>query len=135
MRGDPRVDAVVLLDSLYAGYTDDRRSLDRARLAPFVAAAREARAGGPSLFLTHTEIATPGYGSTAEVASFLLAELGVTASAVDEPVAPGSYPLRRIFEDGRLWIRGYAGADRDAHCAQLHLLPGVLRDAVLPSLR
>jgi hypothetical protein len=134
-RRDGRIDAVVLLDSLYAGYTDDRRSLDRARLAPFLAAAREARAGGPTLFLAHTEIPTPGYGSTAEVASFLLAELGVSASPVDEPVAPGSYPLRRMYEEGRLWIRGYAGADRDAHCAQLHLLPGVLREMVLPALR
>ena len=135
-RRDPRVEAVVLLDSLYAGYTDARRTLDRARLAPFLGAAREALAGGPALFLTHTEIATPGYGSTAEVASYLLAELGVTASPVDEgSSAAGPFPLRRTFEEGRLWIRGYAGADRDAHCAQLHLLPGVLRDAVLPALR
>jgi hypothetical protein len=134
-RGDPRVGAVILLDSLYAGYVDDRRSLDRARLAPFLAAARAALAGGPSLFLTHTEIATPGYGSTAEVASYLLAELGVTASTVDEGPGAGAYPLRRVFEQGRLWIRGYAGRDRDAHCAQLHLLPSVLRDAVLPALQ
>ena len=134
-RADPRVEAVVLLDSLYAGYVDDHRSLDRARLAPFLGAARAALAGGPSLFLTHTEIATPGYGSTAEVASYLLAELGAAAAAVDEGPAAGAYPLHRVFEQGRLWIRGYAGADRDAHCAQLHLLPSVLRDTVLPALR
>jgi hypothetical protein len=142
-RHDPRIEAVVLLDSLYAGYTDDgsarpgaRRTLDRARIAPFLGAARVALGGGPALFLTHTQIATPGYGSTAEVASFLLAELGVAAAAVDEEAsAAAPYPLRRLFEQGHLWIRGYAGADRDAHCAQLHLLPGVLRDAVLPALR
>jgi hypothetical protein len=136
-RHDPRIDAVVLLDSLYAGYTDSaRRTLDRARIAPFLGAARAALAGGPALFLTHTQIATPGYGSTAEVASFLLAELGVTAAAVDEEASAAvPYPLRRLFEQGHLWVRGYAGADRDAHCAQLHLLPGVLRDAVLPALR
>ncbi len=127
---------MILLDSLYAGYTDDRRTLDRARLAPFLDVARAARAGGPAFFLTHTAIATPGYGSTAEVASFLLAELGVTAAPVDDGAErAASYPLRRIFEEGRLWIRGYAGADRDAHCAQLHLLPGMLRDAILPALR
>jgi hypothetical protein len=139
-RRDPRIDAVILLDSLYAGYTDGRRTLDRARLAPFLGVAREALAGGPTLFLTHTEIVTPGYGSTAEVASFLLAELGARAAPVNEGVdegasAAGAYPLRRLFEGGRLWIRGYAGADRDAHCAQLHLLPGVLRETVLPALR
>jgi hypothetical protein len=135
-RRDGRIDAVILLDSLYAGYTDGRRTLDRARLAPFLSVAREALAGGPALFLTHTEIATPGYGSTAEVASYLLAELGVKAAAIDEgESAAGLYSLRRTFEGGRLWIRGYAGADRDAHCAQLHLLPGVLREAVLPAPR
>ncbi len=134
-RHDPRIQAVILLDSLYAGYTDDRRTLDRARLAPFVGVARAALGGGPALFLTHTAIVTPGYGSTAEVASFLLAELGIKATAVDDGATTGSYPLRRMFEDSHLWIRGYAGADRDAHCAQLHLLPGVLRDAILPALR
>ncbi len=50
-RPDPRIQAIVLLDSLYAGYVDDRRTLDAARLAPFLAAARAARAGGPTLFL------------------------------------------------------------------------------------
>ena len=95
-RHDPRIEAVVLLDSLYAGYTDvARRVLDRARLAPFLDAARAARAGGPALFLTHTAIATPGYGSTGEVASFLLAELGASAAPVDEePSASSPYPLR-----------------------------------------
>ncbi len=122
-RRDPRVQAVVLLDSLYAGYTDDRRTLDRARLGPFLGVARAALGGGPAFFLTHTAIATPGYGSTAEVASYLLAELGVTAAPVDEGAPAAAYPRTRMFEEGHLWIRGYAGADRDAHCAQLHLLP------------
>src|SRR5262249_528496 len=133
-RRDPRVQAVILLDSLYAGYAPGdessarRRVPDRARLAPFVGAARAALAGGPAFFLTHTEIVTPGYASTGEVASFLVAELGVTASAAEEGSSTlGAYPLRKTFEDGHLWIRGYAGGDRDAHCAQLHLLPSVLR--------
>jgi hypothetical protein len=39
-----------------------------------------------------------------------------------------------MAEQGRLWIRGYAGGDRDAHCAQLHLLPRILKEAVMPGL-
>jgi hypothetical protein len=116
----------------------NRRALDRARIAPFLGAARAARGGGPPFYLTHTEIATPGYGSTAEVASYLLHELGVEAAAVsagdDGTSGAQAYPLRRTFEEGHLWIRGYAGADRDAHCAELHLLPSVLREAVMPAL-
>lgn len=135
-RREPRVEGVILLDSLYAGYAEaSRRLVDRARVAPFLDVARGAIAGGPAFFLSHTEIATPGYASTGEVASFLLAELGLSASAVDEASASaGAYPLRRLAEQGRLWIRGYAGADRDAHCAQLHLLPSVLRDVILPAM-
>jgi hypothetical protein len=134
-RPHPRIEGVVLMDSLYAGYPNSgTRTLEHGQVGPFVAAARAARAGGPVFHLTHTAIATPGYASTAEVASFLLAELGVTAAAVDDGSSAGErFPLRRMFEDGRLAIRGYAGADRDAHCAQLHLLPAILRDAVLPA--
>lgn len=135
-RKTPRIDAVVLLDSLYAGYANGGRALEHGQLADFVAAARAARTGGPALYLTHTAIATPGYASTGEVATFLLRELGVAATAIDDAAGSGDrFPLTRVFEDGRLWIRGYAGNDRDAHCAQLHQLPGVLRKAVLPGLR
>jgi hypothetical protein len=136
--GSARVDAVVLLDSLYAGYVGDGAAretrLDRARVAPFLGAARAALGGGAPFFLTHTAIATPGYGSTAEVASYLLDQLGLEAAPVLEDVGAGTFPLKRTAESGQLWIKGYAGADRDAHCAQLHLLPGILRDAILPRL-
>jgi hypothetical protein len=135
VRSASRVDAVVLMDSLHAGYTGDTRTLDQARVAPFLDAARAALGGGPAFYLTHTEIATPGYASTSEVASFLLAALGVIPSPVSDADGAGPYPLRSTAEQGRLWIRGYAGADRDAHCAQLHLLPRILRDAILPGLR
>lgn len=135
-RRTPAIDAVILLDSLYAGYSGGGRAIEHGQLATFVEAARAARAGGPAFYLTHTAIATPGYASTSEVASFLLRELGAAATPIDDGAAAAErFPLLRLFEDGRLSIRGYAGADRDAHCAQLHLLPTVLRDAVLPALK
>lgn len=134
-RRTTRIDAVVLLDSLYAGYLGSGHALVHGQIAPFVDAARAAMAGGPAFYLTHTAIPTPGYASTGEVATFLLGELGVAATPVDDNGNAERFPLSRLFEDGHLWIRGYAGADRDAHCAQLHLLPSVLRSAVLPALR
>lgn len=134
-RRTPRVAAVVMLDSLYAGYANAGRTLQHGQLATFVEAARAARGGGPSFFLTHTAILTPGYASTAEVASFLLAELGVTATTTIDSAGTGErFPLTRVFEEEKLAIRGYAGADRDAHCAQLHLLTSVLRETVLPRI-
>lgn len=135
-RGTPRVGAVVLLDSLYAGYANaGARTLEHGQLAPFVAFARAARGGGAPFFLTHTAIATPGYASTAEVATFLLGELGVVPTPVDDGAAAAErFPLTRLYEEGRLTVRGYAGGDRDAHCAQLHLLPSILRESILPAL-
>jgi hypothetical protein len=133
-RAHPRIEAVILLDSLYAGYPAGKRSIEHGQLGSFLDAARSALRGGPLFYLTHTAIATPGYASTGEVASFLLQELGAHATPI-EANAGDAHPLLRLYEAGHLSIRGYGGGDRDAHCAQLHLLPGILRSAVLPALR
>ncbi len=127
----PRLEALILLDSLYASYAPGGHDVDPVTLRPFLQAARDALAGGPTFFLTHTTIAPPGYASTGEVATFFLQQLGLRAAAV-EPYPGDVRFLRRIAEEGHLAIRGYEGADRDAHCSQLHLLPTVLRDTVLP---
>jgi hypothetical protein len=129
------VAAVVLMDSLYAGYLPGRHVLEHGQVAPFVEAARVAATGGPLFYLTHTDIRTPGYASTSEVATFLLSELGVAATAVETEGSDAPSPLRRLHETGRLIVRGYGGDSRDGHCAQLHLLPGILRETVLPTLR
>jgi hypothetical protein len=132
-RPDPRLAAIVLLDSLYAGYLAGRHTVEHGQIPLFLEAARRARLGTSALYLTHTAIGTPGYASTGEVASYLLDELGVKATPVDADPRE-AHALTRIFEEGRLVIRGYAGADRDAHCAQLHLLPSILRETILPGL-
>ena len=135
-RPHPRVGAVVLLDSLYAGYMPGKNELVHGQLPLFVEAAKAALRGGPPFVLTHSGIMTPGYASTEQVASYLMDELGVRPSAVEHGAAPEqAAPLVRLFEESRLAIRGFAGADRDAHCAHLRLLPGVLRELVLPALR
>jgi hypothetical protein len=131
-RPHPRLEALLLLDSLYAGYAPGGRDIDPITLHPFLDAARAALAGGPRFFLAHTAIATPGYASTGEVATYFLEQLGLRADRID-PTPGDLRPLRRIVERGHLSIRGYDGADRDAHCSQLHLLPTLLRDTVLPN--
>jgi hypothetical protein len=133
-RPHPRLEALILLDSLYASYAPGGREVEPATLRPFLQSAREALTGGPTFFLTHTAIATPGYASTGEVATFFLAQLGLHATPV-EPYPGDVRFLHRIAEEGHLVIRGYEGADRDAHCSQLHLLPSILRDTVLPARR
>ncbi len=132
-RPDPRLAAIVLLDSLYAGYLAGKHTVEHGQLPLFLEAARRARGSTSAFYLTHTAIGTPGYASTGEVASYLLDELGVKTTPVDSDPRE-LHALTRIFEEGRLVIRGYAGADRDAHCAQLHLLPSILRETIVPGL-
>ncbi len=132
-RPDRRLEAIVLLDSLYAGYLAGKRTVEHGQIPLFLEVARQARSSATAFYLTHTAIGTPGYASTGEVASYLLAELGVKATPVDSDPRE-AHALTRMFEEGRLVIRGYAGADRDAHCAQLHLLPSILRETILPGL-
>lgn len=128
----PRIEAVILLDSLHAGYAPDGRSPAATQLAPFLATARDAVRGASLFYLTHSEIPTEGYASTSETASFLLEQLGVQpAEASPDPLDP--LPLRRMLEEGRFFLRGYRGADKSAHCAHLRLLPAILRDHVLPA--
>jgi hypothetical protein len=124
----------VLLDSLYAGYKPGKRALEHGQAAPFVRAARAAAEGGPIFFLTTTEIETEGYASSSETAEFLLRELGARQTPIERAVASGDeLLLLRSFDRGSLFVRGYAGKGKGDHCAQLRVLPGVLRKQVLPS--
>jgi hypothetical protein len=126
------LDALILLDSLYAGYAAGRTELLPGQLGPFVAMAEAAARGGPILYLTHTAVPTSGYASTEQTASFLLQQLG--ASAIDvTPIEGDPAPLVRMYDGGSLYIRGYGGGTRDDHCAQIRLLPGILAEHVLPA--
>jgi hypothetical protein len=128
-----RLGAVVLLDSLHAGYAQGKRSLEHGQLAPFVAAARAAAEGGPLFYLTHSAIVTDDYASTSETADFVLRELGVHAQFV--PTEPSDkVQLEWSYEKNQLFVRGYSGADKDAHCEQLRLLLPIVRDHVLGAL-
>ncbi|WP_437971750.1 hypothetical protein WMF04_21675 [Sorangium sp. So ce260] len=147
-RGSSHVDALILLDSLYASYMPGQTSLVQGQLAPYVALANAAARGAPVFYLTHTETPTSGYASTKEVATFLLRELGASPIAVSSsgdgapPGAPGlgaeeagdALRLTRMYDGGGLYVRGYASAGAGGHCAQLRLLPAILAEHVLPAL-
>lgn len=129
---DARLDALILLDSLYAGYVSGRAALVPGQLAPFVARANAAARGGPLFYLTHTAVPTYGYAPTGEVAAFLLRELGADPIPVT-PADGDPFQLSRMYDGGSLYVRGYAGATREDHCAQLRLLPAILAEHVLPA--
>jgi hypothetical protein len=131
-RPHERLEALVLLDSLYAGYKPGKRALEHGQVAPFVRAARTAAEGGPLFYLTTTDIDTDGYASSSETADFLLRELGAKTTDLARAAAAEELTLLRSFDRGALFVRGYAGKGKGDHCAQLRLLPGILRRHVLP---
>jgi hypothetical protein len=114
-RPHEQLEALVLLDSLHATYAPGGQTIVPQQLAPFLAVAHAAAEGGPLFYLTHGEIRPGTYASTAEVGAFLLQNVG--------------------GERGRLFVRGYPGDTKDAHCAHLRLLVPILREHVLPSWR
>jgi hypothetical protein len=130
--GRANIEALILLDSLHAGYGAGTSRLEAGQLPLFVESARSAARGGLLFYLTHTAIPTDGYASTTETSAFLLRELDVTASPVTpDPESP--IRMTEIFEKGQLFVRGYAGTAKEDHCAQLRLLPSILLEHVLPA--
>lgn len=112
---DPRLRALVLLDSLHASYDVAGRGIAPGALDSFERFARAAADGGPLLYVTHTEIEPDGYASTRETAEDLL-------------VAAGG-------ERGNLHVRAYPGANAEAHCDQLRLIGDIVTTFVRPALR
>ena len=139
-----RVSALLLLDSLYAGYAPNQRDIAKGSLDAYVEAARRAARGELPFFLSHSGVKTDGYASTSEVATALLDGLEATSVAVsgdteddDDDGEPQHAALRlvRMYDAGRFVIRGYGGAGPDDHCAHLRLLKRALTEEVLPAFR
>jgi hypothetical protein len=125
--------AVILLDSVHSAYEADGKTLVKASLNPFVALAERAIANEAILVLTHSEIRPPGYASTAEVAGFLLDQVGGRRRYAGLLGSHGVENKTR-FDRGQLHVRGYTGAGKPAHCAHIEMLPDILKTEVLPAM-
>ncbi len=114
------VDAVALIDGLHG----QRGALEH-QLAPFVDYARRAETGERFFFISHSSIDPPAFASTTEAAHYLLSALGEKPEAVRRDDR-GGLELVEYFSHGDFNVRGYAGNDKEDHCAQVMLL----RDAL-----
>ena len=135
---EERVDAVVLLDSLHAGYVKgpphDMNALHGVHvgsIASIVPFARRAAVGEKVLILTHSTVKPPGYAATGEVADFLLDALHLRRAPA-EGVTPLGIRLTSEVSVGGLSVRGYQGNDDVAHCAHVELLGHAVRDVLEP---
>ena len=121
-----RIDALIMADSIYAGYEGDPASkkVDPALMAGFREFARRAASGSKTFVVTHSAQIPPGYASTTETADDLIRSVRgeATAGRVDRG---GGWVQTREFRKGGLHVVGYeGGGGRGPHAAP----PADLRD-------
>lgn len=128
-----KVEAVVLLDSLHAGYQEGGKKgqVRAAQIAHFVDYADEAKKGKRFLFLSHSSIIPPGYASTTEVAQHVVSELGGKLKLAHRKDVLGLEMIDR-FDKGKLHVRGYVGDDKPDHCAHIGLIADVMKTHLVP---
>jgi hypothetical protein len=117
-----RVDAVLVLDGIHAGYNPDGSgAVDANGIAPFVRFAAEAAAGRKLMVITHSAITTHGYASSTETANAILAANRVERTEVDASTSPPPVKLAAALAafpiDGRRWLK----AKTAAHAGELHV--------------
>jgi hypothetical protein len=127
-----RVDALVLLDSLHAGYADEQqKTLKVPQIEPFIAFAKRAAAGHAFMFMSHSSIIPPGYASTTEVASYVVGELHGKLHKAKKHDVLGLEMIDR-FDRGGFHVRGYEGDDKPDHCAHIGLMKEVVGKHLQP---
>jgi len=126
------VDAVILLDSLHSGYSDEQtHTLKAEQLTPFIAFAKRAAAKQTFMFLSHSSIIPPGYASTTEVASYVIGQVGGKPQKAKREDVLGLDMIRK-FDKGNFHVRGYEGDDKPDHCAHIGLIAGIMKTHLLP---
>ncbi|AKT39444.1 hypothetical protein [Chondromyces crocatus] len=127
-----KVDSVILLDSLHAGYLDEQaKSLKVVQIEPFIEFARSASAKKKFMFLSHSSIIPPGYASTTEVADFMIKRLSGKSKKANRQDVLGLDMIRR-YDRGDFHVRGYTGDDKPDHCAHLGLMADIVRVHLQP---
>jgi hypothetical protein len=130
-----RIDAIVLLDSIFCGYDADTRRLKPDQIDPIRRYARKAAEGKALLSITHSEIETHAYLNALGTTNVLLDSLSLARSpaTVAQPMPAlssmvGVLPKARLValppvseaHRGGFHVRGYAGNGPVTH--MLHLV-------------
>lgn len=129
-----RISALVMLDSIYCGYTGDpaRKDLDPELMAGFVRFAEAAARGDKRLVISHSAQVPEGYASTTETADYLIKKLGGTRTA-EAQEWPGGLSQQSVFKLGGCEILGFAGTAADDHLRHLRAMASVAERALPPA--
>jgi hypothetical protein len=135
--GYKRIEFILLLDGLHAGYVNGQpgpkeSSLVAEDLEVFVNFARNAADGRKRLLVTHSEVFPGTFASTTETADYLLRQLGLKRKAV---LRWGPMLTQQLSEAGlgQFRILGFAGNSAPDHVDHLHVLADFLRQISEPS--
>lgn len=118
-----RINALVLADSLYAGYVenDGKKQVNPEQMTGFARFAKAAAAGQKSFILSYCQLQPDGYASTAETADFLVRSVGGNREKADEKWAE-SWQLRDRCQVKGFEVYGFEGAAGPDHMRHLHNL-------------
>jgi hypothetical protein len=119
-----RVQGVILLDGMHAGYLKEKNRPARVNpehVDPFVRFAQDAVAGKRHMLITHAEIVPGTYASNRETSDYLLAELRLARFATRQSW-PAGMQLLSETRQGRFQLLGYAGNSAADHVDHLHAL-------------
>ena len=127
-----KVEAVVLFDSLHAGYKEGTKSEVRGQqIQQFVDYAKMAAKKERFMFMSHSSIVPPGYASTTEVATYVVDEVGGHLKKASRKDVLGLEMIDR-FDKGDFHVRGYDGNDKPDHCAHIGLMADVMKVHLVP---
>jgi hypothetical protein len=111
---------VILADSMYGSFAPGTTRPATEHVDVWVPLARAAMAGDKTFVLTHSQVPTDQYASTAQCAAALLEAVGVPRRTLSPgPSSPATtdpeFPLTYRADSGHFHVWGYGGADAAAH--------------------
>jgi hypothetical protein len=121
---------IVLCDSMYGSFAPGSTTRPaEEHVAPWVEFARMAERGEKTFVLTHSQVPTATYASTAQCAAALIEALGLSRSILnqgdtwDKP--DRNFLLLSVTEVGNFYVWEYEGSDAQAHLAHVRHLADV----------
>ncbi len=114
---------VVLCDSLYGSFEGNgggktNRVPAREHIEPWLPFAKAAAAGEKTFALTHSQVPTANYASSAQCAQALIAAVGAAIQEIpagSDPAAQGEFPLLYRSDVANFHVWGYGGTNAMAH--------------------
>jgi hypothetical protein len=124
-----RIDALVMADSIYAGYAGDpaNRQVEPKHMEGFVRFAKDAAVGKKWFLISHCDLQPDGYASTAETADYLIAALDGTRKPASDPWPAEGLTMKSRFRKGQFAVYGFAGDKGADHMRHLHGLWALLK--------